>query len=247
MKKLIVLSLLFVSTAFAGNVWLTSGQYVRLPECGGSVEASQDATQATLVFQGVQNCSNFDIFGANGESVQYPNKKLGGVNQNRSGSFTIPKDLIQLGSNNIQVVVKSNSGKTSDRINISFFSWNTSNLTKKPILRETLSMKINSESRLPECGGEVRITKSPAGQGLGEQLNIVFEDVQNCSKFDILASDGEPVNYKTKALQQNNAGYVGSFTIPPKFINWGSNSLLILVRSNSGKHDDVIRVRFTSY
>lgn len=94
-----------------------------LADCGGTVELNVSGGQVNLVFRNVDQCSNFDILSANGEKVNYPNQKLEGANQNRYGSFTLPRSLYDYGMNGVTVVVKSNSGKHSDTFRVYFYAY----------------------------------------------------------------------------------------------------------------------------
>ena len=99
------------------NSW---ANYARMDNCGGTVEFKITNGQGNLIFRNVRNCSNFDIAYANGSKANYPNKKLQGENQNRYGSFTLPKSVIDWGYNEVVVVLKSNSGKTGTYIHLNF-------------------------------------------------------------------------------------------------------------------------------
>jgi hypothetical protein len=55
--------------------------------------------------------------------VNYPNKKLQGLDGARSGSFTLPKSVIDFGGNVVRVKLKSNSGQTVDNIVITFIAF----------------------------------------------------------------------------------------------------------------------------
>lgn len=105
------------------NIYMTSRDSRSLSACGGSVQTQVNNGDLNIVFRNVANCSNFDIVGKNGQSVNYPNKKLQGQNPNRNGSFTVPADMIRFGGNTIYVTVKSNSGQTSEVIAISFLAF----------------------------------------------------------------------------------------------------------------------------
>ncbi len=100
------------------SFWHTSDY---LPECGGSAELKVTNGQANLIFRNLENCSNFDIIGNNGESLNYENKKIG-TEQNRSGSFTLPRRFLDFGLNGVLVVVKSNSGAHADTILLKFIA-----------------------------------------------------------------------------------------------------------------------------
>ena len=106
-------------SAFAGYGSMTLGEYATLPDCHGTIKvtesSNQGSDQVNVSLKDVVNCSNFDIVGVK-------NYKLGGKDRARSGSFTLPKSTLGYGFNSIQVIVKSNSGETSDTINVQFLN-----------------------------------------------------------------------------------------------------------------------------
>lgn len=114
--------LMSVQSAFAGYGSMTIGEYAYLPDCGGTVKvtksSNQGSDQVNIVFNDVVNCSNFDIVGL----PKYKAVKLGGENRARGGSFTIPQRAIGDGFNSIQIIIRSNSGKTDDTINVMFIA-----------------------------------------------------------------------------------------------------------------------------
>jgi hypothetical protein len=79
------------------------------------------------------------------------------------------------------------------------------------------------------------------------QVNIVFRDVRDCSKFDILSAQGGSINYGLKSLGGRDRDRSGSFTLPRSVIDYGRNGVMVQIRSNSGKHDDVIYLDFYAY
>lgn len=106
------------------NVVLDSySTWAHLPNCSGIVELKIAGGNANLIFRNVVNCSNFDITNSNGDLVDYTNKKLGGGDRDRSGSFTIPRRFVDWGHNGIIVSLQSNSKKTRDLIRIHFWAF----------------------------------------------------------------------------------------------------------------------------
>ncbi|MEW6055698.1 MAG: hypothetical protein AB1540_03715 [Bdellovibrionota bacterium] len=108
--------------------------------------------------------------------------------------------------------------------------------------------------QLRDCGGTVSVTVSD--QGRGEQVNIVFKGVENCSNFDIVSNYGDPEPRKAYKLQGRKNGnqleppFHASFTIPKRAIEDGSNRFKMVLYSNKngrdrnrGHHDDLV-VRF---
>ena len=96
-------------------------KFAPLNSCGGTVELKMVAGRADLVFRGVRSCSNFDIVESNGHPTRYPNRKLQGVNGDRSGSFTLPSYILDYGFNGVLVTLRSDSGKHQEVIYIQFF------------------------------------------------------------------------------------------------------------------------------
>ena len=233
-----VLSLLALvlssSSAFAGTVYMNANDIASLPDCNGTVQTKivNNNTQLNLVFSNVVSCSNFDIVKANGEKVVYSNQKLGGKMRARSGSFTIPANLIEIGSNSIRVLLKSNSAKTYDTIVVKVKA-------KSSLPSNVMFMDSNDKKSLKQCAGTI---KTQVNNG---KLNIVFNKVENCSNFDILNSNGDKVAYDNQKIQQNASGSrSGSFTLPKRVIDLGTNTVYIQVKSNSGKTSDTVAIRF---
>ena len=90
-----------------------------------------------------------------------------------------------------------------------------------------------------ECGGTVDAVVQE------NDITLKFKDVERCSKFDILSANGDSLNYEQKRLNDSRGGgFNGSFTIPQRYIKAGGNAVKVILRSNSGKNDDVILIRF---
>lgn len=106
----------------------------------------------------------------------------------------------------------------------------------------TGTMTLGEYAQLPDCGGTVKITTSRNGSS--EQVNIQLRDVVHCSNFDILSANGDQVLYSVKKLGGKDRARSGSYTIPSGLIDFGWNSIRVVVRSNSGAHSDTIRVKF---
>lgn len=239
MKKhvlFLALSMFASASAFAGTVYMDANDYASLPSCGGVIQTkiSNDATQLNLVFSNVSQCSNFDIVSANGSKVNYPNQKLQGQNQARSGSFTIPASMIDYGSNTIRVLLQSNSGAHSDTIVISVrqVSAPTTN---------TIYMGSRSVRTLEVCGGYVETSVSNG------QLNIKFDNVTNCSNFDIVSANGDRVDNPNMKLGGKDGDRSGSFTLPKKVIEWGGNTVRVKLQSNSGQTAETIVINFLAF
>lgn len=110
-----------------------------------------------------------------------------------------------------------------------------------PAMAGQLFMQLGDSEFLPDCGGTIQVKKS--GNGNGEQVNLIFRDVKQCSNFDITSSTYQTETYKRKKIG-TEGNRSGSFTIPKRFIDGGVNSISIVVRSNSGKTQDNVEVQF---
>jgi len=245
MKKLMslfALSMFASISSYAGTVVMDANDFASLPSCGGVVQTkiANGATQLNLVFSNVSQCSNFDIVNANGSKVNYPNQKLQGQNQNRSGSFTIPASLIEMGSNTIRISLQSNSGAHSDTIIVTVRQV-PSYPVPTPGRSTTVYMTSTSVASLGACGGVVQ-TKVSNGQ-----LNIVFQNVQNCSNFDIVSANGERIDYPNLKLQGVDGSRSGSFTLPKKVIDFGGNIVRVQLKSNSGQTSDLLVISFLAF
>ncbi len=237
-SSLILGALILSTSAMAGNLQMEVGDQRRLTDCGGTVELNgNDNGQVNLVFRNVENCSNFDILSANGSGLDYPNQKLGGGDRNRSGSFTLPKSIIDEGRNSVRVVIKSNSGKTSDVITARILL-----VVDEP---GTIRMGLGQYANLNQCGGTVEANKTYNGNR--DTVTLVFRNVAKCSNFDILGANGEQIDYENKKLGGNDGNRSGSFTLPSSLIDHGRNSVLVVVKSNSGKTSNKIRLSFRAY
>ncbi|MBC7690793.1 MAG: hypothetical protein H7222_03420 [Methylotenera sp.] len=260
MKKLILFAILMTApTAFAATGTLTIGQYASLPDCGGTIKVADSdsengkSEQLNVSFDNVVNCSNFDIVGL----PDYAAVKLQGKAKDRSGSFTIPKRAIKKGLNSIQIVVKSNTGKTKDTVTVNFIEIVTpapkpapqpapkpAKPAEKPAAKANVggtsysAMTIGEYGSLKFCGGTIKVDDSANGNS--EQLNISFKDVVNCSNFDIVGLS----DYAAVKLQGVEKDRSGSFTIPKRAIAAGYNSIKVVVKSDSGKTSDTVNVTF---
>lgn len=111
-----------------------------------------------------------------------------------------------------------------------------------------LSLELGDSAYLPECGGMIKTNNG----GNGNQLNIVLSGVELCSNFDIIGEDGYVVkDYKSKKIPGPNGDRSGSFTIPSKMndARWYGkrNSVKVVIKSNSGKHQDHVTIYYTVY
>lgn len=111
------------SSSKSATTYMSSTAVSSLSACGGVVQTKVSNGQLNIIFKNVTDCSNFDIVKSNGDRVDYPNMKLQGVQGARAGSFTLPKSVIEFGFNTVRVQLKSNSGKTSETIVISFLAF----------------------------------------------------------------------------------------------------------------------------
>ncbi len=213
----------------------------RLEHCGGRAQLEQRYTNGkkrpVLVITGVKDCSNIQVDGQD-------QGKLNRNGKTSSGEVVIYE---RKGRNVHTVTLSSNSGSTSDVIRVETFE-NTSQPNPGPGPRANIVFEFgwfshvlgtSQWSRLGECGGTVDAVVE------ANEVTLKFKDVERCSKFDILGANGESVNYPQKRLNDGRRGtFNGSFTIPQRYIQVGGNAVKVILRSNSGKNDDVILIRF---
>ncbi|MCC6277947.1 MAG: hypothetical protein IT289_08545 [Oligoflexia bacterium] len=243
MKKflsVVVFGLALSSSALAArNLDRQYGPYsTDLDRCGGSAHIESRGQDAILEITGVRNCSNLSVNGRE----QKLEEGFGGL---RSGRAYLN---FRGGYNTFLVQLSSNSGSTSTAFRITGYGSGSgsSNDPHQPanVFLSTLFGK--RTAYLPECGGTVELDVSPNGHG-GNQLNLIFRNVRDCSRFDILSNDGQPINYPTKELNGHNGNRSGSFTLPKRAIDFGFNGVKVIMRSVSGKHSDVIHIQFVAF
>lgn len=214
----------------------------RLEHCGGWATLQQTYVGGKrlplLVISGSTNCSRIDIDGRAEGKLEQGRAEV--VIHERAGL-------------NVHVVsIYSKSGKTSDTVKVvSFGQGHGHGGHHKPNPQANIVFEFGWASailgnakwaRLNDCGGLVEAAVE------NSQVNLKFSGVNSCSKFDILGANGESVNYPTKSLQRARTGeFAGSFTIPRKYIDAGNNAVKVILKSNTGKTDEVILIRFKAF
>ncbi len=211
----------FTTQAFANTYQLDSNHSnAYLANCGGTVHLERDifSDELVLSIESLENCSNVTT---DGRTEKVDDGWLFG----RSADFVINENRGET-----TFYIHSNSKKTSDTVVVKTRSSGSNNGG------HASSYKLNLES----CGGTMVARMESSGQ-----VNLIFKGVQQCSNFDILSHNGDSVEYGVKKLQQDSSGnYGGSFTIPNRFKTSFVNGVVIVVKSNSGKHGDRVRVVF---
>lgn len=212
----------------------------RLEHCGGTATLEQRHTDGkkrpVLVIKGVKDCSNIEVDGEDQGKLDRRGNTL-------SGDVVIYE---KNGKNVHTVILSSNSGQTSDRIRVETYQTPPTQSSSNPRANIVFEFGWFSHvlgatqwSRLGECGGTVDAVVQE------NEVTLKFKDVERCSKFDILGANGDSVDYPQKRLNDGRDGtYNGSFTIPQKFVKAGGNAVKVIIRSNSGKNDDVILISF---
>lgn len=112
------------------------------------------------------------------------------------------------------------------------------------VLAMQQTLTIGEWTTLPECGGSVKVTRS--GNGSGEQVNLVFRDITECSNFDIVGNGWEAVDYRNRKIPETGHGRSGSFTLPKSVLDHGLNDIHVVVKSNSGKHREDLNIAFVA-
>lgn len=228
----ILASMAFLATVLS-STWGEANNLGRstyqLRECGGQAQLMRQMGGFTLVFSNVQKCSEVTVDGRGGHKLQ-------GGNQPRYGTV-----YLGTGKTSWAVQVQSTSGKTSDYMVV------TAPVAQPPrvpspnvFLRIFPLISDNYDvARLPSCGGEVSMKIT--GQG---QVTLKFDNVTQCSNFDILGANGQAIDYPNKKLQGKEGDRSGSFSLPKRLVDFGFNGIIVVLKSNSGKHDDVIKASF---
>lgn len=203
----------------------------RLDTYGGrqSIGISQCAGVASLVksYSGwvlrIRNsdCANLIIYSASG-AVQSKSKLDGQGAGARYVDVSLPESAGRV--NYYKLELSSNSGKTRDIFYVAV----------RPSLKTLTS---GQAMALPDCGGYIVF------QVQNGQANVKFKDVRYCNTFDIVGADGSMVIYPAKQLQGPNA----SFTLPKSVMNFGSNKVLIQIRSQGGYIEDKFYTSFSAY
>ena len=105
----------------------------------------------------------------------------------------------------------------------------------------SLDTRHNHYAPLNSCGGTVELK---VVQG---QVDLVFRGVRECSNFDILENNGRSTRYPNKKLMGVNGDRNGSFTLPEYILNYGHNGVLVSLKSDSGRHQEMIYVKFFEF
>lgn len=95
-------------------------------------------------------------------------------------------------------------------------------------------------AQLADCGGYVQLSKDSAGRAV-----LTFTNVQKCSNFDILKSNGSYSSYKEQKIG-SEGNRSETFTIPFNQTEFGGNTVKVVVKSNSAKTYDVFNLEFWS-
>ncbi len=89
---------------------------------------------------------------------------------------------------------------------------------------------------LEQCRGEAGTVKMSAS---GQNINVVFKDV-TCAKFDVFVGPNSDQVYKSYKLTGKTMPRSASFSIPKAVLK--AAKVKIRLRSNSGKHADVMYI-----
>ena len=135
---------------------------------------------------------------------------------------------VTLGRAQTTVIIRSNSGKHEDTVIVDI----------NPIYSARFSNGTRF-AQLYDCGGQAELVSS------GGRVSLIFNNVAQCSNFDILSVNGEPVNFPNqKLIGYGNGPRSGSFSLPEELFRFGYNGVRVELRSNSGKHSEHLTVQF---
>jgi hypothetical protein len=215
-------------------------RFASLEHCGGTAQLTEvydsGVRRPMLQIRGVQNCSNIVI---NGEAS-------GKIDNGSADVIVYEKSGLNVNT----VILQSNSKKTKDTVRVNSFGPAPVSTTPSYSANIVYSFGVFSSvfgasktGYLPTCGGSATVTVVD-----GDSITVNFKNVQSCSKFDIVGANGMSVDYGTKKLQrESDNDFGGSFTIPARFISYGGNAIKVIVKSNSGKTDEVMLIQFSNY
>lgn len=247
MKKTFVLAaLVLAQTAMADTYKIDANSEVSLNDCAGTLTTQVNNGDLNIVFRKVQYCSAFEVVATNGSSANYA-KPLQIQGGGYGGSFTIGKQFKDVGQN-VLVIRMIGSGK-GDKIVVRFQAEPTvpsypqpsypaptrSNARVHGYYGSTLSL---NDARDGGCSGTVNSTTDSNGA-----INVVLHGLTQCSRFSIVSANGDDVNYtKEIQLEGNGSTRGGSFTIPIRLMDSGTNVLYIQMHSIKGAHSDLIEL-----
>jgi hypothetical protein len=224
-KSLLLSAVILASgQAIAGTVVLSENGNMSgyLPSCGGTAVLSRTYGGLTLHINRARDCSNLVVDGFTHKLDGNPNNYWGAVQLRSNG--------------NAHIEIRSNSGAHHDTI-IVRASYNPPTGGANVYL----DTRSNRWGRLPTCGGTVEVNT------MGNQVNLVFRDVENCSNFDILSNDGRSISYPNQKLGGRDGARAGSFTLPKRVVDFGHNGVRVELRSNSRKTNDIVYVKFYAW
>lgn len=196
---------------------------VNFERCKGTASLTRVGDRLTLQIRG-SNCANLVI---NGNEEH----KLGGTG---SDDRFIDVNFNEETDRTVKVTIASNkyidTNGAKGNADIFFIR------VKARIPMTTLNLKWSgdtAEYRLQRCGGTVEAKIA------NRTLNVIFRDMQYCNLFDILSNEGSSLSYDSKPVQRQGNGFGGSFSIPKKFVDYGTNAVIVQVYSVSGAKERV--------
>jgi hypothetical protein len=243
-------ALLVSATAFAetGSEIVTLNNLTKtsavLNKCGGSatlVKSVIYADKYRLLLQDIENCSRVSL---NGERLG----KLERSNAQDDGDGAL---YLNMGSTN-RVVVSSGSGATESEIIVTIQEVpapgiNVSFDKLASAVSEVYGASLSRTVDLKDCGGKAEITYNASR----DELRVIFSQVESCSKFDVKRANGVRIDdYDTKTLRKGSSSglFYGTFQIPKRMLGLELNSSLkVVLKSNSGKHDEIINIKFANW
>lgn len=210
-------------------------QPVNLPNCQGSATLSRKNGTLQLTVSNPASCSNVFY-----DDPMTHSKRFVGHIANGRGQETV--DLPEAyGDNNFHVILTSNSGKTTADINVhSTLPRPRHNFTYEQA-DFTLSTYLFGRrwGQLADCGGSVSLDIDSSRRAV---LN--FYNVEKCSNFTILTDNSTATNYTNQKLSFDAGGRGGQMVIPPDMYQGGMNSIKFIVKSDSEKTYDIVRIEF---
>ncbi len=224
------------AAADSANEYITvdPGQSKMLEHCkgkAGSVEAKQIGDTFHVSFKDVE-CATLEIYSSKLSNTVLKSYKISGKSMPRSGSFTLPKSVVQ-GAKWVKMRIRSNSGKHADWIYIK-------------VGTPRVELRIGKEKVMKHCGGVLKITSSMS-QGT-PQVSVVLKNVSKCDHFTIESNNGRVIG-TSYPIQGGKPGRLSaSFGLSWKKVidkgGWGYAHNQVLIKVSGAKTEDLYKVSF---
>jgi hypothetical protein len=193
---------------------IAEGQTVKLERCGGYAKLSRANDGRLMLYVRGATCSNLRT-----------SKGTWKLNGDAAGERSIDVTFDESVPGDKMVLIGSNSYIDSRGADGNG-DYLTVRIASRPVVLNLTRSSQSREINLEHCNGSVAASISSGSV-------IVKVSNSGCSKFDILSNGSDQIQYEMKNIPEISAeaGYSGSFTIPNRFYDRGSNGILIRLMS----------------